>query len=1181
MRFRHLDLLRYGPFTDRRLTFRDDARVHVIYGANEAGKSTALAAIADLLYGFPKSTGYDFLHDMKTLRLGADIIARDGRHLTFQRTKGNKSTLRQPDDTALPDDALTPFLGTVNRSIFLNAFGLSTSALRAGARAMLEQDGEIGAALIGAASGMGDLQRLQRRLEDQAGEIFEKRKSDKRKLWQAFDRFAAANAEIKRTQLLAPRWKQINDEIGQHADALDRLRAELKTNVARTHRLNRLTLVRPIIARIAGRLEAITTLGPLPAPSPDFARDLDAALIAIARTEEAVTTTALAATRAETELASVTVDTDLLSAANTIKALEQRLRSEQDARGQLARAREAKARSDSALTELAIALGTRFSSSDSIAEILQANRPTAAALALVQELARDHAELDQERRGLERQIAGEEANLDALERKREGAAILADPAPFRADLALFEADLADLEGLADQRLDIAEETRRLAEEAGRLQPPLHDLDHLAAAARPDMETIARFAADFDERHRDRERAQDAAEEARLAIRTQSRDLERLRSEGDVVTPESLAEARAGRDLAFAALKQVLNGETTPSQTEIGSGISAFEIAVGRADTLADTAIRDARRVEAFRITRLALQEAEERLKHQTDIINSQNEQLTILQEIWDGAWEDMRVKPLPPAEMREWLRKVERLVERRDEVERRRARLRMLEERAISLRRPLADLADRVGLTSIDGIDPRTSAERIARRIDDLSRIWSGARDTATLLEAGRSRLNQLRQALDAVTGRIALWQPRWEEALPEIGLARHATPTQAQAALEAHGRLQAALDTNAEASSRFHDLTETIASFAQDARVIVEILAADLSEAPAAEAVATLARRLQDARTAAARQEDLKLRQIAAATAAVTAAQLRDDAHARLDHLRASAGLSADIDLGELNRLLKVHADLSRQLASDRSLLAEQAEGDSEADLHAALAEVDPDTASAEQADLARQRERLEQQDRETYALIQRLKSEREALEMGQGAEPAMQRRASEEATMAELARDWLVLKLAATLVGKATSRHRAGHHLPLVERAGQLFARLTGGSFVGLDQDEDEDGRALLVGRRADGRSLPIGRVNETGARKSGDATEPSALSEGTLDQLYLAMRLAHLEDYARTSEPTPFIGDDLFMTFDDSRTGLGLEALADISPLIQPIVFTHHRRVAEIAVARLGAQADIVEL
>ena len=74
---------------------------------------------------------------------------------------------------------------------------------------------------------------------------------------------------------------------------------------------------------------------------------------------------------------------------------------------------------------------------------------------------------------------------------------------------------------------------------------------------------------------------------------------------------------------------------------------------------------------------------------------------------------------------------------------------------------------------------------------------------------------------------------------------------------------------------------------------------------------------------------------------------------------------------------------------------------------------------------------------------------------------------------------------------------------------------------------------------------------------------------------------MRLAHLEDYARTSEPTPFIGDDLFMTFDDSRTGLGLEALADISPLIQPIVFTHHRRVAEIAVARLGAQADIVEL
>ena len=47
MRFERLDILRYGALTDRGLDFRPDARLHVVYGPNEAGKSSALAAISD------------------------------------------------------------------------------------------------------------------------------------------------------------------------------------------------------------------------------------------------------------------------------------------------------------------------------------------------------------------------------------------------------------------------------------------------------------------------------------------------------------------------------------------------------------------------------------------------------------------------------------------------------------------------------------------------------------------------------------------------------------------------------------------------------------------------------------------------------------------------------------------------------------------------------------------------------------------------------------------------------------------------------------------------------------------------------------------------------------------------------------------------------------------------------
>ena len=86
---------------------------------------------------------------------------------------------------------------------------------------------------------------------------------------------------------------------------------------------------------------------------------------------------------------------------------------------------------------------------------------------------------------------------------------------------------------------------------------------------------------------------------------------------------------------------------------------------------------------------------------------------------------------------------------------------------------------------------------------------------------------------------------------------------------------------------------------------------------------------------------------------------------------------------------------------------------------------------------------------------------------------------------------------------------------------------------------------------------------------------------MSEGTRDQLYLALRLAYLEDYAARSEPAPFIGDDLFLTFDDARTAHGLEALAALGGEIQPILFTHHRHVADLARDRLGAGVDVVHL
>src|SRR3546814_8984855 len=71
MRFATLSLERYGRFEDCELSFRQgEPDLHAVYGANEAGKSTSLAAVFDLLFGFPARSPYNFVYDYALLRVG-------------------------------------------------------------------------------------------------------------------------------------------------------------------------------------------------------------------------------------------------------------------------------------------------------------------------------------------------------------------------------------------------------------------------------------------------------------------------------------------------------------------------------------------------------------------------------------------------------------------------------------------------------------------------------------------------------------------------------------------------------------------------------------------------------------------------------------------------------------------------------------------------------------------------------------------------------------------------------------------------------------------------------------------------------------------------------------------------------------------------------------------------------
>ena len=114
-------------------------------------------------------------------------------------------------------------------------------------------------------------------------------------------------------------------------------------------------------------------------------------------------------------------------------------------------------------------------------------------------------------------------------------------------------------------------------------------------------------------------------------------------------------------------------------------------------------------------------------------------------------------------------------------------------------------------------------------------------------------------------------------------------------------------------------------------------------------------------------------------------------------------------------------------------------------------------------------------------------------------------------------------------------------------------MFRTITGGAHAGVRVEDTRDGQTM-VALEADGTT-----------RKSLDQ-----LSEGTSDQLYLALRIAALEDYAASTSPLPFIADDILQTFDDPRTIATIQALQALSERVQVIVLTHHAHVGALAAA-----------
>lgn len=154
-------------------------------------------------------------------------------------------------------------------------------------------------------------------------------------------------------------------------------------------------------------------------------------------------------------------------------------------------------------------------------------------------------------------------------------------------------------------------------------------------------------------------------------------------------------------------------------------------------------------------------------------------------------------------------------------------------------------------------------------------------------------------------------------------------------------------------------------------------------------------------------------------------------------------------------------------------------------------------------------------------------------------------QRQAGLQSAFQEALTDWWRLSLAEQLIVDTQARFERERQPAVLAAASNYFATLTAGAYHRLRQQEH---RIVVIDRH-------------------GRARSPEALSRGTIEQLYLCIRLGLVTDFAERVVPLPLVLDDVLVNVDPQRARLVAEVLARIAGQHQILLFTCHPETAGV--------------
>lgn len=1144
MRFAELHLERYGHFEDRRLPFRAGTPdFHMVYGANEAGKSTTLSAVSDLLFGFPQRSPFNFRFDYALLRIGA-VLEKDGQRLACRRRKTRDHSLIDAADQPLDEGRLSALLHGLNRETFGAGFSLNQEGLRRGGEAMVQATDDLGQALFAAGSGLTDIAKVQEALDRELDAIWGRRASDRRSFMVAAKQLDTSLRVVRDSQLKPREWSDAQAKVEACERTLHDLQQKQNAVIAERNAVERLRRIDAAMRSRAALLAAIAEQGPVIVFSSAEDKTAQDALAVLAKATDAHD----AAERHRNDVA------DRLTPLqpDPITELGERIEALVEERGSITKGLADQARLDieqRGMKQRAAVLRTELA--------LPGDLPSGLEIRKLRDIAARHAGLVAGLRTRDAELEDRRTRAQAL-REELADAVVADGLPgLRAAIALARGLGEDIDDRCADAQAMAERMEADARAAlAALRPWQGDADGLAALREIDDGEI-QAASDADLKLATRlETAR--AEVRRLANEIAQLDAQRtaLAQTGQAVSADEVRQARDARDELWQTIDAHLRGGGPARPADVHGDVfgDRFTSAVQAADVIADRRYETAE--ASARLTGL------DQTRTLLDVQRRQAEQA--VREMEDGiaaarrAWEErLQAQGLPllsPLPLRGWCAQRRAALDlHRNAADARRQAARILERRAeavgaLAKALTAAPDTDRLSLTLAAAERERMEGEALEQAFREKTTKLAGLEEEI----ARQERLEiQDRRALQAAIEEWNGLSARLHIAADIAGIDHW---------LELAEELRGTLDGIAAHDRRIQGIVRDRAAF----EAAVTALAADARVAAQAEAAADPARtleslreRLAKARSVARDIDTLRAEWKKHQADMDRAATERAIALNRLEPFLARAGIGEAAHLPPHLERSRAHQErLAQRAEAERRIVAD---GDHLplADLVAAWEACDPDSVASRAVTLGQDLDTL---NREVAAAANALGEARKAFEaLDQSSRAAVDAAADAEAAKADMkaeAEVYVLKRAQWFLLRWAMDQYRDRRQAPLLTRASALFRTLTLGRFVDFRIDY-EPVTPRLLGLREDRQTLvPI-----------------EGMSEGTRDQLFLALRLAAVDQSIAAGVRVPFIADDLFVNFDDDRAEAGLTVLADLAASTQVLFFTHHAHLRSMGQALAG--------